>query len=244
MHPSATAPRFNLKDAGMVILSIICLMLALNIGLIVLDIQSIFLQSGHKSLITITLFLVQEGLFLLPLYWWVMRPYRVGLTVFGFRKISVGACIAWVLRGFGIVFITNMLLLLFMRGTRQNIPGFEAQEVSHIPLFGTSPFDITLSIIALIIIAPLIEEILFRGFLLRTFADRFSPWIANLLAAAIFALVHFEFQSVGIIFILALILNWIFLKSRSLWPCIAFHMINNTLAFVLEWMVLQGYFSV
>ena len=68
------------------------------------------------------------------------------------------------------------------------------------PLFGSEPLDLTSAIVVLVFIAPVVEELVFRGFVLQTFLAKFKPVYATLVSAGIFSAVHFEFQSVGIIF--------------------------------------------
>lgn len=232
--------KWELRDAFMVILTMVCLILALNIGLVLIDVRAIFLQSAHRSIITLALFLIQEAIFLAPLYYLVIKKYRLNLAALGFRDIGWKQILKWILKGFGLVILFNMFFVLFMTHFGQTVPGF-GEQTSHIPLFGASFFDMALATFILVIIAPIVEEILFRGFLLQTFLARFTPWVASVVTAGFFAVIHFEFQSIGIIIFLALVLNWIFMRTRSIWPCIGFHMLNNGLAFLAEWLVLAGY---
>jgi len=235
--------KWALRDAFLVILTIVCLILGLNIALLLIDARSIFLEARHRSIITLTLFLIQEAVFLGPLYFLVIKKYRLALAALGFRNIGWKKTAIWVLKGFGAVILFNIFFILFEARFGKVLPGFSEQE-SHIPLFGSSAFDMTLATIALVFIAPVIEELLFRGFLLQTFLARFKPWVASALVAAFFAVIHFEFGSLAIILFLALLLNWIFMRTKSIIPCIAFHMLNNAIAFVVEWLVWSGNLSV
>lgn len=231
--------KWGLRDAFLVILTIVCLILSLNIVLLLIDARSIFLEARHRSFITLVLFLIQEGIFLAPLYFLVINKYRLNWSAFGFRHIGWKQTVKWVLKGFGAVILFNIFFILFEQRFGKILPGFSEQE-SHIPLFGSNPLDIALATITLVFIAPIIEELLFRGFLLQTFLARFKPWVASLLVAVFFGVIHFEFGSLAIILFLALLLNWIFMRTKSIIPCIAFHMLNNALAFVVEWLVWSG----
>lgn len=233
---------WDIRDAAMVILTIICLILSLNIVLILVNAKAFFEQSLYKSLITTGLFALQEAIFLIPFYFFVIRKYQLKVSELGFSNIGVWQTIKWILKAFGVVIIFNLFMLFIMVQVPE-IKGFGPQA-SHIPLFGGSRFDLILAVLVLVIIAPVIEELIFRGFLLQTFLSRFTPWLASLITAGIFALIHFEFQSIGIIIFLALVLNWIFLRTKSLWPCIGFHMLNNALAFLAEWLVWSGVLQV
>lgn len=235
--------KWGLRDAFLVVATIVCLILALNIFLLLIDARSVFLETRHRSVITLTLLIIQEAVFLAPLYFLVIKKYRIDWRALGLRNIGWKQTLKWVLKGFGAVILFNIFFILFEQKFGQTLPGFSEQE-SHIPLFGSSPLDIALAAIALVLIAPVIEELLFRGFLLQTFLGRFKPLLASLLVAVFFAVIHFEFQSLAIILFLALVLNWIFMRTKSIVPCIAFHMANNALAFVVEWLVWSGKLSV
>lgn len=237
------ATKWTIKDAFLVVLTIVCLILALDIGLILIDAKTLFSKSSDKSLITFGLFVIQEAIFILPLYFLVLRKYKIKFFDLGFCNIGIWKTIKWILKAYGIIILFNILFVAFTSFTRTEIPGF-SEQASHIPLFGSSWFDIAIAVFVMLFIAPFVEEILFRGFLLKSFLGRFSQKTAVLASAAIFSIVHFEFQSIGIIFFLALVLNWIFLKSRSIWPCIGFHILNNILAFLAEWLVWTGYLQV
>lgn len=232
--------KWTLKDAFQVVLGIICLVLAVNIAVILTDLPEIFAESPRRSLITLLLFIIQEAIFLIPLYFWIIKKYKLKAKDIGFRKLKVPEAIKWILKAFGLVILFNIVLTLVLVRLGQPLPGFSPQE-SHIPLFGESALDLGIAVLVLIVIAPVIEELLFRGFLLQTFLSVTNPAIASTATALIFSVIHLEFQSIWIMFVISLILNWIFMKSRSLWPAIGFHMINNSLAFLLEWLVWKGY---
>ncbi|MBI4994930.1 CPBP family intramembrane metalloprotease [Candidatus Peregrinibacteria bacterium] len=224
--------KWRIPDMIIVILSIICLVLASNIILILLNAEEFLLKSEYKNLIVLALFLLQEAIFLLPLYFLVIKNYRLKLADLGLNKIKLWETIKWVFKGFGIVIIFNALVLILI-GPETSLPGFKPQE-PHITLFDTSPFGVGAAIVVFIFIAPVVEEILFRGFIFQTLLGKFTPWIASAISGGIFAFIHFEFQSIGIILFLAFVLNWIFMRSKSLWPCIGFHMLNNALVFLVE----------
>jgi membrane protease YdiL (CAAX protease family) len=80
-----------------------------------------------------------------------------------------------------------------------------------------------------VIVAPVAEELLFRGIILRGLLGRFKPWMAISLSAMLFALMHMNPWQTVPQFGLGLVLGWFYLRTRSLWPCIAGHALNNLL---------------
>ncbi|MGH2979109.1 MAG: lysostaphin resistance A-like protein, partial [Solirubrobacterales bacterium] len=83
----------------------------------------------------------------------------------------------------------------------------------------------------LVAVAPLAEEIFFRGFLYQAFRNSFGVLPGALLSAVIFGAIHLEFFKLVQLAILGVILALLFEKTKSLWPPIILHAVNNSLAF-------------
>ncbi len=79
------------------------------------------------------------------------------------------------------------------------------------------------SIVATCLLAPVLEEMLFRGVLLRAFLTRYARWAAIAYSALFFGAAHLNIYQFFLAFGLGLILGWLFERSRSLIPCIALH---------------------
>ncbi len=86
--------------------------------------------------------------------------------------------------------------------------------------------------ILLIVVAPVAEEIFFRGFLYQAFRNSFGVWPGAILSGLVFGVIHFEFFKLVQLAILGVILALLFERTQSLWPPIMLHAINNTLAFI------------
>jgi membrane protease YdiL (CAAX protease family) len=82
-------------------------------------------------------------------------------------------------------------------------------------------------------IAPVAEEFFFRGFLFQALRESWGAWIAAPASGLIFGAVHFEPDKLVPLAILGTALAFVFHRTRSLWPCILLHALNNTLAFVV-----------
>ena len=86
------------------------------------------------------------------------------------------------------------------------------------------------------ILAPLAEEIVFRGAILRTLLDMMSKknhWVAIMISAAIFGVVHGNMAQFVNALLMGLILGWMYYRTKSLVPGILLHWVNNTVAFIL-----------
>lgn len=83
-------------------------------------------------------------------------------------------------------------------------------------------------IISAILLAPIIEEIIFRGVILKGFLFKYSPKIAIVLSALMFALMHFtSLISIISALILGLFIGYVYYKTKSVGMTILLHTINN-----------------
>ncbi|WJG08423.1 type II CAAX endopeptidase family protein [Aliiglaciecola sp. LCG003] len=88
------------------------------------------------------------------------------------------------------------------------------------------------SILAVCVIAPVIEEVLFRGIIFRGFLHHYPPSLAIVLSAVLFAGAHLNLYQFLVALVMGIFLAWIYYKSRSLWPCIFAHAVFNTSAYI------------
>lgn len=84
------------------------------------------------------------------------------------------------------------------------------------------------AIVATCILAPVLEEMLFRGVLLRAFLNLYPRWAAVSYSAFLFGAAHLNLYQFVLAFFLGLLLGWLFERSRSLLPCIALHAAVNS----------------
>ena len=86
-------------------------------------------------------------------------------------------------------------------------------------------------IISIAIMAPLVEELLFRGaiqgYMLR---KGMKPLHAILIASAIFGIVHMNPIQIPFAFAIGMIFGWLYYRTDSVVPGIVGHFINNSIA--------------
>ena len=83
------------------------------------------------------------------------------------------------------------------------------------------------SFITLAVIAPVTEELFFRGILLGAFLKNYGEKKGVLFSALLFMLFHINPYQFFISFTLGIFLAWLFIRTRSLIPCILAHALNN-----------------
>lgn len=80
------------------------------------------------------------------------------------------------------------------------------------------------------------EELFFRGVMLSRLNKVMSDWQAIIVTAMAFAILHFA--AIGLIFYLvpmAIVAGWLTLRTKSLWPAIALHLMHNGAVIYLEY---------
>ena len=90
--------------------------------------------------------------------------------------------------------------------------------------------------VAVGILAPLAEEVVFRGAILRILLGIMSKknhWVAIIISAAIFGVVHANLAQFVNALLMGLLLGWMYYRTGSLVPGILLHWVNNTMAYVL-----------
>ena len=79
-------------------------------------------------------------------------------------------------------------------------------------------------VVLTVLVAPIVEELFFRGFLLHRWARRWSTATAVVASSALFAVLHGEW--IGH-FLFGIVMAALYLRTRRLWMPIAAHAINN-----------------
>lgn len=92
------------------------------------------------------------------------------------------------------------------------------------------------SVLMLVVLAPIMEEVLFRGILLESVRSKYSSGRAIVVSALMFGVIHIIPQQVVNAFVIGLILGYIYVRTDSLWPVIIIHALNNAMAYVImQW---------
>ena len=91
--------------------------------------------------------------------------------------------------------------------------------------------------VAVAILVPIAEEMVFRGAILRRLLDltgNEKRWIAIVTSAALFGLVHGNMLQGLNAFAMGLMLGWMYVRTRSIVPGVVMHFTNNSLSYIME----------
>ncbi len=108
----------------------------------------------------------------------------------------------------------------------------------ELPNLAEDTFDMILrdrwGYLAIGLLAPLGEEVVFRGAILRSLLQWCSkPWAAIVISALIFAVAHMNPAQLPHAFLIGLLLGWLYYRTNSIIPGMAYHWVNNSVAYVM-----------
>ena len=94
------------------------------------------------------------------------------------------------------------------------------------------PGNLGLSLLLLAVLAPLVEELIFRGLLYGWVAGRWGSLAAWIVSSLAFAAAHYEPAHVVLVLPLGFLYGWLRRRTDSLLPSLFSHIINNSFALV------------
>ena len=84
------------------------------------------------------------------------------------------------------------------------------------------------------LLAPLAEELVFRGAILRALLRwKSNPWIGIVISAIMFSAIHMNPAQMPHAFLIGILLGWMYYRTDSIVPGVVYHWVNNTIAYVL-----------
>jgi uncharacterized protein len=163
-----------------------------------------------------------ELLLLIPVWWLGIRKYKISWNWLGLRTFAMGSLAL----GCGLMVISwglNVIYGLFLSIFSLSIQ----QDYSTLFTDVSSAWGI---MIGGAVVAPVVEEIIFRGFIFAGLRDRYGWKIAALISSLLFAVIHFQPTAVLPIVVLGLIFAYLYQRSGSIWPAIIMHLSSNAIA--------------
>lgn len=172
------------------------------------------------------------------LLYWFMKRRKTSWKAIGWVKPKLRD-IGYALAGFGVYFGIYALIVFNLLQTY--FPQVDTDQAQDLGFSTTTAGPGLLFVfLSLVILPPLIEEILVRGFLFTGLRTKLPIIVAAIVASLVFAAAHLQWGSgkpllwtaAADTFVLSMVLVGLRQKTGSLWPGIGVHFIKNGLAFL------------
>lgn len=121
------------------------------------------------------------------------------------------------------------LPVLWLSGTDFEELGEPARELGA---RATSPGTVVLLFLMVGIGAPIAEEIMYRGLVLRSFEKRFGTTVAVIASSVVFGVVHFQLLQFPALAVAGLVFALLAVRFDRLGPAIVAHMAFNTVTVI------------
>jgi len=160
---------------------------------------------------------------------WKARRQTPSLSLIGLQRLLSWRDLAFALIAYGAYMVAAIALL----NVFQLFPWFDAHQPQDVGFSGLgSSYEYLLAFLTLVIMAPVAEETLFRGYLYGSLRKKAIPfWAAALVTSILFGLVHGSWNAGVDTFTLSMVLCVLREVTGSIWGGIVVHMIKNAIAF-------------
>ena len=171
------------------------------------------------------------GLIISTLILWI--NYKKEKLSFGL-SIENLKCVIWT----PLIYLITIILLLFVGLLNQylltNFFDIEIKPQDILERFKEleNSFEISIFVIGSAVIAPIYEELLFRGIIFPKLIQKTNFTIALLLSSLIFAVLHFHLSALLPLFVLSIILSITYLYTSTIWASISLHALFNLISII------------
>ncbi len=214
----------NIKKAlGMLVFY--ALLCPLILSLIIAAASKIIGFSEKDPLVSVVATLVELGLLIL----WLKGTYTINFKImFSKEKTSAVFLVPMTL----IIAGSAILLSEIGNFTTRIIPMNDYWINIFSSVFGEN-FAPWKGILLVVVIAPIVEEIIFRGMILRGFLKHYSVRKSIIVSALFFGIVHMNPWQFVTAFAAGIILGWWYEKTDSILTTIFGHALNNSMSFII-----------
>lgn len=234
------APRSTSQwlDAGILIF-LLCVSMALSAGVLMTPFYTLMPtagQAGVRAIISVLFY----GLIALALSYIAYRHHESFAKRYRLRaikgssdkkpRLSIKSMLSAALMVVGLLFLTR-LLALFWTGFTSYVGWKPSSTTDLLEMFGSSPIGIFFSFISVIIVAPFVEELIFRGVLQEWLTAKIPAFAAVFAASFAFAFYHLSIWAFVPNLILGLACGYLAQGRVTLWPSIALHALYNATLF-------------
>jgi membrane protease YdiL (CAAX protease family) len=182
-----------------------------------------------KNMGTLWLFTIGANCFVFVLLIWVINRRFNFAYFYRAHRLKFNSILPLAVLGIALKFVSVSSTALFMRfnSVGAKIPLASENKILEPVL--------TLNIyyfISIVILVPIIEEMIFRGVLLRSFEKRLGIISAMVITSILFASIHFSLLRFPGLLIEGIIWAWLVYRGNSIFISIFLHAFDNTKSFL------------
>ena len=192
------------------------------------------------SPITNTLFsIISYCLAIVLIIWLPPKILKKKISASSRESLGLSGLPTWTDIGLApIGYIVSVSIAMGITAIFNLMPWFNANEAQDL---GYSPYMVGVergvAFVLLAIIAPIVEEIIFRGFLYGKLRIKIPKWLAILVTSLVFGLVHMQWN-VGItVFAMSIVTCSLREITGTIYAGMLVHIINNAVAFFLVYVI-------
>ncbi len=177
--------------------------------------------------------LLGAGFIVFAVLAWVVGNWKLPLSSFGLRWAPFANLLPVVL--IYVLFIIPLALLgwfwtQLLKGLGQPVDIQDPVKMFMDAIERGNPLEISLLVFSAVILAPLWEELIFRGLLYGYLKSRMSVFAALLVSSLVFSAYHFNLDALMPLLIVGIATGYIYERTRSLYFAIFFHALFNALS--------------
>jgi uncharacterized protein len=221
-----------------ILLSIVSFVVLFVLLVIAAVVQQLTGISNDLIILTASVEIGFYGIILLAIYWTTVRRYQSPWAALGLRPVPLGWFVLAPLLTLGMLTVGVALTSAISALQGQPFVNPQVQDMSqgqHL-----TPLHLVMFLFGTAIVAPIVEELFFRGMLYPLLRRHFPTWLAIVANAAIFAALHFIPILLPMLFVMGLLLAFVRARTESIIPSIIIHALNNTVFVLGVYAAFQG----
>lgn len=213
-----------------------------DLNVIIWKIQNIILESNFFTGMTAVLTAV-SAVFAVLFYWliWGRKKTAQDKKYFKEKVLKAKTFVMISIASVGLYYLAAIIATIIQLVSPQTMQ--EYSEMMDMALGGSVVF----AMLAAVILAPINEECIIRGLILKNLQKYFSDTAVIIIQAVMFGIFHMNWVQGIYVLPVGAALGFVAVKSRSVIPCIYMHLFYNLMSFVVSCLPVffqTGFFSV